>query len=78
MDARTDQTMATHGGPEAGVVASSVCSGGRRIKDITIEEAGELSQHPGHVVWIGLYEPSTDLLRRAPKWVGLIARSRAF
>ena len=64
MDARTDQTIATHGGPEAGVVASSVYSGGRRIKDIAIEDAGEWSQRPGHVVWIGLFEPSTDLLRR--------------
>ena len=51
-------------GPEAGVVASSVYSGGRRVKDITIEEAGEWSQRPGHVVWIGLYEPSSELLQR--------------
>ena len=64
MDARTDQTTASHGGPEAGVVASSVYSGGRRIKDIAIEEAGEWSKRPGHVVWIGLFEPSTDLLQR--------------
>jgi magnesium transporter len=41
-----------------------VYSGGRRIRDIAIEEAGEWSQRPGHVVWIGLFEPSTDLLRR--------------
>ena len=67
MDAQTDQTIATHGGPEAGVVASSVYSGGRRIKDIAIEDAGEWSQRPGHVVWIGLFEPSTDLLRRVQR-----------
>ncbi len=60
-------------GPEAGVVASSFYSGGRRVKDITIEEAGEWSQRPGHVVWIGLYEPSSAvgsvgacLFRRLP------------
>src|SRR5689334_665723 len=64
VDAPTDQTIATHGAPEAGVVASSVYSGGRRIKDIAIEDAGEWSQRPGHVVWIGLFEPSTDLLQR--------------
>jgi magnesium transporter len=64
VDARTDQTAASHGALEAGVVASSVYSGGRRIKDIAIEEAGEWSQRPGHVVWIGLFEPSTDLLKR--------------
>ena len=64
MDAQTDQTIATDGAPEAGVVASSVYSGGRRIKDIAIEDAGEWSQRPGHVVWIGLFEPSTELLQR--------------
>ena len=64
MDAQTDQTIATDGAPEAGVVASSVYSGGRRIKDIAIEDAGEWSQRPGHVVWIGLCEPSTELLQR--------------
>ena len=64
MDAQTDQTIATDGAPEAGVVAASVYVGGRRIKDIAIEDAGEWSQRPGHVVWIGLFEPSTELLQR--------------
>jgi magnesium transporter len=59
VDAQTDQTIATDGAPDAGVVAASVYSGGRRIKDIAIEDAGEWSQRPGHVVWIGLFEPST-------------------
>ena len=51
-------------GLEPGVVASSVYSGGRRIKDIAIEEAGEWSRRAGHVVWIGLFEPSNELLQR--------------
>ena len=71
MDAQTDQTIATDGAPEAGVVASSVYSGGRRIKDIAIEEAGEWSKRPGHVVWIGLFEPSTELLQRVQAQLGL-------
>jgi magnesium transporter len=37
---------------EAGIVASSVYADGRRIKDIALEEAGEWSKRPGHVVWI--------------------------
>jgi magnesium transporter len=49
---------------EAGIVASSVYADGRRIKDIALEEAGEWSKRPGHVVWIGLFEPSPDLLQR--------------
>ena len=35
------------------------------MRDIAIEEAGEWSKRAGHVVWIGLFEPSHDLLARA-------------
>ena len=57
----------TKGAPlEEGVVAASVYAGGRRVADIAIEEAGRW-RSPGHVVWIGLFEPSEDLLRRVQK-----------
>ena len=49
---------------EPGVVASSVYAGGRRVTDIAIEDARDWSKKPGHVVWIGLFEPSLDLLYR--------------
>lgn len=49
---------------ESGVVASSVYLGGRRIADIAIEEAGDWAAKEGHVVWIGLLEPSRELLLR--------------
>ncbi len=71
MDARTDPITVPHGDGESGVVASSVYAGGRRVKDIAIEEAGEWSKRPGHVVWIGLFEPSTDLLQRVQAQLGL-------
>jgi len=51
-------------GNEPGVVAASVYAEGRRVADISIDEAGEWSKRPGHVVWIGLLEPSYDLLGR--------------
>jgi magnesium transporter len=50
--------------PEAGVVASSVYAGGRRVADIPIGEARAWSRKDGHVVWIGLLEPSAELLER--------------
>jgi magnesium transporter len=56
---------------EPGVVASSVYAGGRRVADITIEEARSWAQREGHVVWIGLFEPSTELLRRVQVQFGL-------
>ncbi len=49
---------------EAGVVASSVYAKGRRVADIPIEEAGDWAKKPDHVVWIGLLEPSTELLEK--------------
>jgi magnesium transporter len=75
VDARTDSRRAPPGDSEAGVVAASVYSGGRRVKDIAIEEAGEWSKRPGHVVWIGLWEPSADLLQRvqAQLWLHYLA-----
>jgi magnesium transporter len=50
--------------PEPGVVAAAVYAEGRRIRDISIDEAHEWSRRPGHFVWIGLYEPSIRTLSR--------------
>src|SRR5262245_40055430 len=49
---------------EPGVINSSVYAGGRKVIDVTIEQAGDWSKRPGHVVWIGLFEPSDELLQR--------------
>jgi magnesium transporter len=49
---------------EPGVVASSAYVDGRRVADMAIEEAGAWAKRPGHLVWIGLFEPSDELLRR--------------
>jgi len=54
-------TKSTH---EPGVVAASVYADGRRIADISIEEADKWARMEGHVVWIGLFEPSPELLHR--------------
>jgi magnesium transporter len=54
----------TDSGAEAGVVASSVYCAGKRVADISIEDAGGWASREGHVVWIGLLEPSRELLLR--------------
>jgi magnesium transporter len=54
-----------------GVVASVVYADGRRVADIAIETAGDWSHKPGHVVWIGLHEPSLELLRKVQGQFGL-------
>ena len=71
MDAATEPTRTPPARSEAGVVAAGVYAGGRRIKDIPIEEAGEWAKRPGHVVWIGLWEPSAELLERVQAQLGL-------
>ncbi|WP_020179156.1 magnesium and cobalt transport protein CorA [Methylopila sp. M107] len=57
--------------PEEGVVAASVYAGGKRVGGVAIEDAGRWSREPGHFVWIGLLEPSEQLLARVQKQFGL-------
>ncbi|WP_291863254.1 magnesium and cobalt transport protein CorA [Bradyrhizobium sp.] len=73
MDARINppQLQPARHGSEPGLVAASVYAGGRRVKEIAVEEAGEWARRPGHVVWIGLFEPSPDLLARVQSQLGL-------
>jgi magnesium transporter len=71
MDAQVEREVRAHGSPEPGVVAASVYVGGRCISDIAIDEAGKWSKKPGHVVWIGLFEPSHELLSRMEAQLGL-------
>jgi magnesium transporter len=52
---------------EPGVVASGVYLAGQRVADIAIEEAGQWAAREGHVVWIGLLEPSRELLLRVQR-----------
>jgi magnesium transporter len=47
-----------------GVVASAAYAEGQRMAEVPIAEAGEWSRKPGHFVWIGLHEPSLELLRQ--------------
>ncbi len=57
--------------PEPGVIASGVYLGGRRVGDIPIKGAATWAGRDGYVVWIGLLEPSRDLLRRVQHEFGL-------
>jgi magnesium transporter len=64
VDAPSPSSNTVKPGSEPGIVASTVYAHGKRVSDVTIEQAGEWSKRPGHVVWIGLFEPSYDLLAR--------------
>ncbi len=56
---------------ESGVVAASVYANGQRLTDIAVDDAGAWAKRAGHVVWIGLLEPSPDLLARVQVQFGL-------
>jgi magnesium transporter len=56
---------------ELGVINSAVYANGRKVADVAIEEAGDWSKRPGHVVWIGLFEPTDDLLQRVQRQFNL-------
>ena len=64
MDARSPSSDVAKPESDTGIVAASVYVNGRRVAGIAIEEAGAWSKKPGHVVWIGLFEPSYELLAR--------------
>src|SRR5437868_4865656 len=55
-----DQVLTTSSPPvqDPSVVAAAAYLGGCRVADIPVAEAGEWSRRPGHVVWIGLNEPT--------------------
>jgi magnesium transporter len=56
---------------EPGVIAASVYFDGRRLRDIAVEEAGAWAKKEGHVVWIGLKDPSEPLLARVQEQLDL-------
>ena len=47
-----------------GLVAASAYVDGRRVSEVGLAEAGEWARRPHHVVWIGLHEPSAELLNQ--------------
>lgn len=52
---------------EPGIIASSVYQDGRRLRDIPVEGAADWAGRDGCVVWIGLLEPSWELLRKVQR-----------
>jgi len=60
-------TSATDPITSEGVIAAGVYVDGRRVANIAIDEASSWRAKPGHVVWIGLYEPNLALLTGVQK-----------
>ena len=56
---------------QTGIVACSAYALGKRVADVPLDEAGDWAQRPGHLMWIGLYEPGEELLLRVQKQFNL-------
>jgi magnesium transporter len=62
----TSPTGALHERPDrrAMVVNCAAYAKGRRISDIEIEEISDVLEHEGGFVWLGLHEPSEELMKQ--------------
>jgi magnesium transporter len=54
-----------------GVVASVAYADGKRVGDVAIPDISEVLKQPGVFVWIGLHDPSSELLRQIQQEFGL-------
>ena len=54
-------------GPMEGVVACVAYAEGRRVRDVEIPDISEALKEPGVFVWIGLHDPSPELLQQIQK-----------
>ena len=63
MNVASSAVLPTEPVSSEGVVAAGAYVDGRRVANIAIDEASSWRSRPGHVVWIGLHEPDTSLLK---------------
>jgi magnesium transporter len=54
-----------------GVVACVAYAEGRRVRDVEIPDISEALKEPGVFVWVGLHDPSPELLRQIQNEFGL-------
>ena len=57
--------------PAPGIVNCAAYAGGKRVAEVRIDEVGRFIQEPGHFVWIGLHEPSPELMGEVQRQFGL-------
>src|SRR5512147_3240642 len=67
MNVASSGIVKTEPATSGGVVAAGVYVDGRRVANIAIDEASSWRSKPGHVVWIGLYDPDMSLLSRVQR-----------
>lgn len=64
-------TAASSSLPADQVVACVAYAGGKRIGNVEIDDISEILRFEGQFIWIGLYEPGEELLRKMKEEFGL-------
>ena len=54
----------------ASIIASVAYSGGRKIGEVALDDISDVVERPDTFVWIGLYEPTEELLRKIQEEFG--------
>ena len=52
----------------ATVVNCAAYENGRRVTDLDIDDPEEMKVQPGRVIWIGLHEPTQDVLQKLQRY----------
>ena len=55
----------------ATVVNCAAYENGRRVTDLDIDDPEAMKVQPGRVIWIGLHEPTQDVLHKLQRYFGL-------
>jgi hypothetical protein len=53
------------------IVGSAVYEDGRRVGEVAIDDVSDVLEHGNQFVWIGLHDPSGELLRKVQEEFGL-------
>jgi magnesium transporter len=61
----------TAAAPAPGIVNCAAYAAGKRVAEVPIDEVGQFIEVPGHFVWIGLHEPSPELMGEVQRQFGL-------
>jgi magnesium transporter len=67
MNVASSGIMKTEPATSGGVVAAGAYVEGRRVANISIDDASSWRSKPDHVVWIGLHEPDMSVLTRVQR-----------
>lgn len=53
--------------PPTGVINCAAYAGGKRVATVEVDDLGSVVAPPDEFVWLGLYEPSEELLQKVQR-----------